>query len=137
MKEHSLTWTSFIILFLAMFALSVAWDMWNRVLGNLQLMAEEAYYSQRLEAATAENRKLQELKAIVQTDTWVEKFARTRLHYARPDEVVVLPRSGDNTAPATIPTPAPTPVPTNPVPTSPPEQPWWEQWLDWLFGPMQ
>ena len=92
---------------------------------------------QQLARAETENKKLVELKTAVQADTWVEKFARTVLHYARPDETLVLPRSSAPAAAITAPTIVPTPIPSGSDSASAPPQTksFWIDLLDWLFGP--
>jgi hypothetical protein len=134
MKDRFLNIPSFFLVIVAVFAVFFAWDVWTRVLGNLQLTAEDTWLDQQIVRADAENKKLIALKAAVQTDIWIEKFARTVLHYARPDETLVLPRSS---APANSASSAPTPLPQaiSPTPAPPQSKPFWIDLLDWLFGP--
>lgn len=137
MKDRSLNLPSIILIIAVVLALFFAWDAWTRVLGNLQLTAEDAWLDQQLARAETENKKLVELKTAVQADTWVEKFARTVLHYARPDETLVLPRSSAPAAAITAPTIVPTPIPSGLDSASAPPQTksFWIDLLDWLFGP--
>lgn len=137
MKDRSLNLPSIILIIAVVLALFFAWDAWTRVLGNLQLTAEDAWLDQQLARAETENKKLVELKTAVQADTWVEKFARTVLHYARPDETLVLPRSSAPAAAITAPTIVPTPIPSGSDSASarPQTKSFWIDLLDWLFGP--
>ena len=101
------------------------WDFSQRVVTNVRLAQTEKHLELQVAQAEAQNAALRELKQRAQTDAYAEDIARRNWHWARLEDNVVIPQI----------TPAPTPIGNAPVPTPPPTKAWWQDWLDFLFGP--
>ena len=101
------------------------WDFSQRVVTNVRLAQSEKQLEQQVAQAEAKNAALRTLKQRAQTDAYAEDFVRRNWHWARPEDIVVIPQI----------TPVPTPVISVPAPTPPPAKAWWQDWLDFLFGP--
>ncbi len=101
------------------------WDFSQRVVTNVRLAQAEQQLEQRVAQEQAKNTALRELKRRAQTDAYAEEYVRRNWHWARSEDTVVIPQI----------TPAPTPIVSAPAPTPPPAKAWWQDWLDFLFGP--
>ncbi|MEW5720378.1 MAG: hypothetical protein AB1817_17265 [Chloroflexota bacterium] len=101
------------------------WDFSQRVVTNVRLAQAEQQLEQRVAQEQAKNAALRELKRRAQTDAYAEEYVRRNWHWARSEDTVVIPQI----------TPAPPPVASAPAPTPPPAKAWWQDWLDFLFGP--
>ncbi len=126
-KERSLGIAQIIVIIVAVVALFLAWDFGRRIVDTLSLAQAEARTDQQLRDAQDTNVKLKDLKTSINTESWVEKYVRTNWHWTRENETIFVP--------AATPIPSPTPVPKIPAPATPPPKPFWEEWLDALFGP--
>ena len=101
------------------------WDLSQRVVTNVRLAQTERQLELQVAQAEARNAALRALKQRAQTDGYAEEMARRNRHWARPEDNVVIPQI----------TPVPTPIVPAPAPTPPPAKAWWQEWLDFLFGP--
>ncbi|MBM3127137.1 MAG: hypothetical protein FJ009_00700 [Chloroflexi bacterium] len=101
------------------------WDFSQRVITNVRLAQTEKVYEQGVATEEARNKALREQKQRVQTDAYADWYARHHWRWALPGDTVVVPQK----------TPAPTPNVSAPAPTPPPAKAWWQDLLDFLFGP--
>ncbi len=109
--------------FLLAFLLFLIWDFSQRVGMNLRLRQSEQDLTTRVAQAEATQSALLEEKKRVQTDEFVEDYSRRNWRWAREGETLVIFE----------PTPV---VPTTPTPIAPTAQlPWWQEVVDFLFGP--
>jgi hypothetical protein len=118
---------SFQVIAIVIFAATLffLWDFSQRVITNVRLAQTEKLYEQRVAQEEAKNNALREQKQRVQTDAYVEGYVRGNWHYALPGDNVVMPQV----------TPEPTPSASAPAPAAPPTKAWWQDLLDFLFGP--
>ncbi len=108
----------------AAFVFFIAWDLSQRVVLTVRLNETEQQLDRQIAVAQATRDKLREKKQYAQTDQFVEDEIRRR-RWVRDGETLIIP----------LITPA-APVENEPLPLSPaPEPPFWESWLDFLFGP--
>ena len=105
----------------------LTWDFGRRIVENVQLVQAGQAADVELARVERENAQLLELKRDVITDAWVERIARTMLHYTREWETLFVPIH--RTAPVAPPAPV--------VAVSPPTHPIWQDWLQAIFGPSQ
>lgn len=105
----------------------LTWDFGRRIVENVQLIQATQAADVELARVERENAQLQELKRDVITDAWVERIARTMLHYTREWETLFVPihRVTANAPPAPV---TAAPLPRRPV---------WQDWLEAIFGPSQ
>lgn len=115
-----------VVIFVAILFIAT-WDFGRRIVENLQLVRAEQAADIELARVERENTQLQELKRDVITDAWVERIARTMLHYTREWETLFVPIR------RVTPVPAPAPVASSPAPP----RPFWQDWLEAIFGPSQ
>lgn len=105
----------------------LTWDFGRRVVENVQLVQASQAADVDLARVERENAQLQQLKSDVGKDEWVERKARTGLHYTRDGETLFIPIH--RVAPAS---------PPSPVVVAPPSpRPVWQDWLEAIFGPSQ
>lgn len=109
------------------FLLFVGWDFSQRITLMVRRQQLEQEYDQRIAHAQATHSALEALKQAVQTDQYVEDKARRDYHYVRPGENLVIPQ-------ITPAAPAPNVALPSPV-TAAPRTNWWQDLLDFLFGP--
>lgn len=112
-----------IIIFAA--TLFFIWDFSQRIVTNARIAQNEKRLERQVAQAEATHSALVERKQYVQSDAFVEEKVRTDWRWAREGDTVVIAQK----------TLAPTPVPSAPQPTPIPEKPWWQDVLDFLFGP--
>ena len=127
-KERNVGLLQFFAIIVVAVVLFLGWDFGRRLLDTVQLTQADALADQQLRAELDTNAKLKQLKADVGTDDWIEQYVRTNWHWTRENETIFVP------AATPVATPAPPPAP---VPSAPPPKPFWEQWIDELFGPAQ
>lgn len=113
-------------IFVFALALFFIWDFSQRVVTNVHLaQAEQALASQAAQAQ-ATNAALVAEKTRVASPAYAEQFARTKWRWVREGDTLVVTQ----VTPA-----APTPTPRASSAASAPEIPWWQQLIDFLFGP--
>ncbi len=106
--------------------LLVGWNFSQRITMTLAQQQMEQSLDQQLAQAEATRQALQERKAFVQTDGFVEEQARG-WHYVKDGETAVFPQK----TPA-----APAPAsPAVPAPTPTPEPTWWDTIFNFFIGP--
>jgi len=105
----------------------VAWGFGQQVTLARQMRAEEMRLEQAVAEAQVHRDELVARLECVQSDEYVERWARAKMKMARPGEVavVVLKRTGTDVAADTQPTPTPEPEP----------QPLWLELWELVFGP--
>lgn len=102
----------------------MTWDFGRRLLDNVALVQAAQAADLELERVERENELLKQLKRDVITDAWVERIARTMLHYTREWETLFIP----------IHRPPPPAAPAPVIVTAPPTRPFWQDFLQALFG---
>lgn len=105
----------------------MTWDFGRRILENVQLVQAAQAADQELAQVELINLQLKQLKKDVITDDWMVKKARVDLHYALANETLFIPA-------ATPPSPS---LPLPKVTSLPVERPFWQEWLEAIFGPSQ
>jgi cell division protein DivIC len=127
-KDRGLGLPQFVLIIILGVGVFLAWDFGRHVFETIQLSQADARADLQLRQAQDTNGKLIALKSDVETDDWVEKYARTNWHWTRENETIFVPAA----------TPVSTPAPARAAaPAPPPPKPFWEEWLDALFGPSQ
>lgn len=115
------------------FLLFVGWDFSQRITLMVRRDQVEQGLDRQITKAQATHTALESQKQLVNTDQFVEDKVRRDEHYVRDGESVVMtqvtpaaPASGSpsDTAPG-----APSPA------SSAPQSNWWQDLLDFLFGP--
>ncbi|MBN1261741.1 MAG: septum formation initiator family protein [Anaerolineae bacterium] len=95
---------------------------------NHTLREKVAVLEPMLAEQQAENATLQAQLAYVQSDAYIEAWAREHAGMTYPEETLVIPV-------AVTPTPSPTTPQASATPTpAPTPQPFWERWWQALFG---
>lgn len=102
----------------------MTWDFGRRILENVQLVQAAQAADQELSHVQLVNAQLVQLKKDVTTDDWVIKKARVDLHYARENETLFIPAA--TPPPVNLPAPAAAPAPAT--------HPFWQDWLEAIFG---
>ncbi len=118
----------FQVLAILVFALTIffIWDFSQRVVTNIHLTQAEQDLEGKVAQAQATNAALIAEKTRVAGPDYAEQVARSKWHWVRDGETLVVTQV----------TPvAPTPAPSVPAVTPPPQIPWWQQLFDFLFGP--
>jgi hypothetical protein len=124
LRERPLALSQFIVIIVVVVVLLLAWDLWQRINDTMLQVRALEQAGRDLQALEYANGELRELKQYVLSDAFVEKKARTGNHFARENEVLVVPIARP---PAKA-----TPVPV--VAQPPPPRPIWQDVLDALFG---
>jgi len=101
------------------------WDFSQRIITNIRLGETQAQLEVDVASAQATRDALAAKKVRVASPEFAEVEARTKWHWVRDGETLVLTQV----------TPAPTPMPSAPTPTPTPEIPWWQQLIEFFFGP--
>lgn len=117
----------FLIIIVVSVVFILSWDFGRRILETVQLVQAVRAADQQLEQDQSENQQLIDLKKRVTTDDWVTKEARVNLRYAKDTETLFIPVNVPSASAAVTPPPEP----------APPERPFWQDWLEALFGPSQ
>src|SRR5574337_94516 len=95
------------------FTLFIVWDFSQRIITSLRLSQVEQQLEQQVAQAQATQTALVEKKRLVQSPQYVETYVRSRWHWARAGETVVIPQI-TLAAPPLVKTPALSPPPPNP-----------------------
>jgi hypothetical protein len=108
------------------FALFFVWDLSQRIVTNVRLMQAEKQLEYDVARGRATQTALVEKKKYVQSPAYVETVMRGG-HWVEEGETVAVPQITPAATPTVISAP-PTPTPT-------PEKSWWQDLLEFLFGP--
>lgn len=117
----------FLIIIFVSLVFILSWDFGRRILETVQLVQAVRAANQQLTQDQTENQQLMALKKRVTTDDWAMKEARVNLRYAKETETLLIPVS----------MPAASAAPTAVAAPPTPERPFWQDWLEALFGPTQ
>ena len=102
------------------------WDFSQRVVTNVRIDQAEKEYEIKVAQAEVIRTALIAEKTRVASPAYAEEVARSKWRWARDGEMVVIPQV----------TPvAPTPVPVPQIPIPKPASSWWQELVDFLFGP--
>ena len=98
-----------------------------RYVNNQRLVQEEQTLQIKVKEARITQTALIERKQYAQTDAFVEEHVRKNWYWGRPQDKLILPASTPApSAPGRLPPPLPSPAP--------PENPWWQDLLESIFG---
>ena len=111
--------------------LFIGWDFSQRITLTLRLRQTEQDLDQRIAQAQATRTALQEQKKRALTDAFVEDWVRRKMHYIRDGETLVIPQ----VTPAPTAPPAALPAQGDGNPSDAPPSTWWQELLEFLFGP--
>lgn len=116
----------FLIIPILALALFFVWDFSQRVVTNVRIEQAQKAYETLVANAEATRTALIAEKTRVASPEYAEEVARTKWRWAKDGETVVV---------AQVTPVAPTPVPA--PQTLPPKPPttWWQDLVDFLFGP--
>lgn len=116
------------VLAIIAFALTLffIFDFSQRIITNIRLAETEKQLEQQVAQAQATRDALAAQRDRVSSPAFAESEARTRWHWVRDGETLVLTQVTPAVAPPAAPTPTPRPEP---------EIPWWQTLIDFLFGP--
>ena len=118
----------FQLLAIFVFALTLffIFDFSQRIVTNLRLTQTEEQLELQVAQAQATRDALDAKRQRVTSPEYAESEARTKWHWVRDGETLVLTQVTPVAAPPVTPVPTSTPVP---------EIPWWQNLIDFLFGP--
>ena len=135
-RSHPVTYRQFLAIILITLALAVALDFGHRAAVSADLHREAQQLEREVATLKAENRALEALRERVQTDGFVEEWARTEGAMVLYGETPVIPVPADQAGPAGEATPGPSPESNQDVPRSS-EGPasHWQEWWALFFGP--
>jgi cell division protein FtsB len=128
MSRISIQVVGIIVLVLLLF---IGWDFSQRLTLMARLRQNEQELDQRLAQAQATRTALQEQKNRALTDAFVEDWVRRKMHYIRDGETLVIPQI----TPAPIPPSAALPAQGDGNPSDAPPSNWWQELIEFLFGP--
>jgi hypothetical protein len=126
-KERHLGFAQFLAIIVAAVVIFLAWDFGRRVVETMQLAQADTAADLRLRQEEQTHAQLTQLKTDISTDDWAERYARLKWHWTRDNETIFVA--------AATPVPAPSPAPAVPAAVPPAPKPFWENWLEALFGP--
>lgn len=107
-------------------AAGLLWGFGRQLMVAYQMRLEEARLEQKVAAEQARYAELIHQQERVQSDEYIEQWARTEAAMTKPGEVLVVPSAELNAEP---------PIHTTPAPTQSPDmRPFWIIWLELLFG---
>jgi cell division protein FtsB len=139
-KQRSRTVTSaqFFVIILITIALAVVLDFGQRAAVSAELQREAQQLERQVATLEAENRALQVQREWVQTDAYVEEWARTEGLMVLNGETPIVPVPASQVQPAESATPA---SPSESTPASPEETgetaEHWQEWWALFFGPAE
>ena len=103
----------------------IAWGFAQQVALARQLKAEEARLEEAVATAQVRHGELVELSEYVQTDPYVEEWARGKVKMTKRGEVLTIPPAVDEPAES---------VEEAPPPAEPEDRPFWAEWWASIFG---
>jgi len=108
---------------------SIAWGFGQQLVLAWRMRAEERRLEQAVAVERARHGDLVALLEYVKSDEYAEHWARKEIKMARPGEVAVVPLVEAGEAPN---------ADVQPVQASAPaSRPFWVEWWEWVFGPLQ
>lgn len=113
------------------FLLFISWDFGQRIMLSMRVRQNEQELDQQIAQAEATRAALQEQKKRAMTDAFVEDWVRRKQHYVRDGEILVIPQI----TPAPSPSPVAIPAPSDGNTGDAPQSNWWQDLLEFLFGP--
>ena len=120
-----------IILVVALVVIGIGWAFVEQLTLAQEFRGEEEKLEVIVATREARREQLTATLAYVQSDEYVEEWAREELKMARPGEVVVIPVvSAEDEEPETAATGG-----TDDGELDVPERPFWRVWWEALFGP--
>jgi cell division protein FtsB len=109
----------------------LGWAFFQQLALAEELREETRQLKQAVATQQAHQAHLTATLTYVQTDTYVEEWARTEPGMVKPGEVLVIPVAGSGSdAPAST----PTAQPQDAVPPAPDDRPFWVVWWEALTG---
>lgn len=137
-KHHSstVTWSQFLVIILITIALAVVLDFGRRATVSAGLQSEARRLERQVATLEAEHRALQIQQEWVQTDDYVEEWARTEGVMVLQGETPVVPVPARQAAPVEEASPTPS-AESVAVPSERPEETssHWPEWWAFFFGP--
>ena len=132
-RSSTVTWSQFVVTILITMALTVVLDFGHRAAVSADLQREAQRLEHKVATLEAENRALQVQQEWVQTDDYVEEWARTEGIMVLYVETPVVPVPADQAAPverAAIPAPPSESIKALSEETSDHWQEWWTLFFD-------
>ena len=132
-RSSTVTWSQFVVTILITIALAVVLDFGHRAAVSADLQREARRLEHKVATLEAENLALQVQQEWVQTDDYVEEWARTEGIMVLYGETPVVPVPADQAAPverAAIPAPPSESIKTPSEETSDHWQEWWTLFFD-------
>jgi cell division protein FtsB len=137
-KPHSrpVTWSQFLAIIMITIALAVVLEYGHRATVSAGLKRESQRLEREVATLEAEQRALAIQRDRVQTDEYVEEWARTEGVMVLQGETPVVPLPSNQIAPAEETTPAPAPEPGGVSSEKSSEtSTHWQEWWALFFGP--
>ncbi len=123
-KERTIGLAQFIAIIAAAVLVFLAWDFGRRVWVTMDLASRDARAGDQVQNLEKIHAQLEQTKAEVSTDAFVERYARENWHWTRDGETLFVPLA------TPVPTPTPVPIVAPPATES---RPIWRQIIDWLY----
>jgi cell division protein FtsB len=133
-RSSTVTWSQFLVIILITVALAVVLEYGHRATVSAELKRESQQLEREVATLEAEGRALHIQQDQVQTDEYVEEWARTEGVMVLQGETPVVPLPGRQAAPAEEPTPPPESVQA-PSDRSEETSSHWQEWWALFFGP--
>ena len=134
-RTRSVTYTQFLAIILITIALTVTLDLGRRAAVSADLQRETEQLEDQVATLEAENRALMTQREWVQTDDFVEEWARTEGAMVLYGETPVVPVPACQVVPADEVTPTPSPESLQVTPEDPEETNHWQEWWALFFDP--
>jgi cell division protein FtsB len=135
-STHSVTALQFLVIILITIALAVVLDFGHRLAVNADLKREARQLERQVATLEAEHRALETQQVWVQTEGYVEEWARTEGSMVLEGEIPVVPVPMGQPPPAKSRTPSPSPEPIETPSDAAGETPGhWQEWWALFFGP--
>jgi len=90
-RSSKLSLVQFLAIIAITLSLSLIVDFGRKATASYRIRQEEVRLEQEVAALEARQRELKERKAIVQSDAFVEQWAREEMHLVRAEETAVMP----------------------------------------------
>ena len=135
-RPNTISLSQFLAIILITIALAVVLDFGHRAAVSAELQKEAQRLEREVATLEAEHRALEQQREWVQTDDYVEEWARTEGGMVLRGETPIVPVPVEQVAPPTRPTPTPPSEPNRP-PSESGEgtSSHWREWWALFFGP--